>query len=128
MDTLTTHGITISVETFYNQQHSVPAEYKYVYAYRVTIENNREQEVQLLRRHWIIQDSNGIKREVKGEGVIGEQPVLQPGQNHVYVSWCPLETGIGKMYGTFTMLNKETNIEFEADIPAFKLIAPFKNN
>ncbi len=128
MDTLTTNGIKISVETFYQQNYSRPLENKYIFAYRIHIENRSSKTVQLMRRHWYIKDSSGSVREVEGEGVIGKQPVLRPGEGHQYVSWSPLISDIGKMYGTYLMLNKETKSQFRVSIPEFKLIAPFKQN
>lgn len=128
METLTTNGIKISVETFYQQSSSLPREGKFIFAYRVSIENKSSKTVQLLRRHWIIMDSNGSGREVEGEGVIGKQPTLQPGETHQYASWCNLNSDIGKMYGTFLMLNKNTNKEFRVTIPEFKLTPPYKLN
>ena len=127
METLTTDGITIKVETFYQLEHSRPLEQKHVFAYRITIENERADTVQLLRRHWFIIDSNGLHREIEGEGVVGLQPVLLPAESHQYTSWCPLMTEIGKMYGTFLM-EKEDGTSFHARIPEFKLIAPHKMN
>ena len=127
MATLTTNGITVSVETFYQDEHSRPLEQKFVFAYRITVENHSADTVQLLRRHWYIFDSNGMTREVEGEGVVGQQPVLQPTESHQYTSWCPLMTEMGKMYGTF-LLEKEDGSSFHARIPEFKLIAPQKMN
>ena len=124
METLTTNGIKISVETSYQAAESNPAHGQYAHAYQVTIENKSSDTVQLLKRHWFIMDSNGRKREVKGDGVIGKQPVLGPGESHQYVSWCPLQTTIGKMYGTFLMVRKPEDKEFYVRIPEFKLIVP----
>jgi ApaG protein len=128
MEKLTTKGIKISVETSYQKDYSRPFENKYIFAYRIHIENMSSSIVQLMRRHWIIKDSSGATREVEGEGVIGKQPVLSPGESHQYISWSPLTSDIGKMYGTFLMLNKDTGTEFQVSIPEFKLIAPFKLN
>jgi len=128
METLTTNGIKISVETAYQPTKSRQVANQYVHAYRVTIENKSSDTVQLTKRHWFIVDSNGEKREVKGEGVIGKQPVLGPNESHQYISWCPLQTEIGKMYGTFLMLRKPEDKEFFVRIPEFKLIAPYRLN
>ncbi len=128
METLTTNGIKISVETSYQASESKPSRRHYVHAYRVTIENKSSDTVQLLRRHWFILDSNNVKREVKGDGVIGKQPVLSPGESHQYISWCPLRTEIGKMYGTFLMVRKPEGKEFYVRIPEFKLIVPARLN
>lgn len=128
MPTLTTNGITISVEPFYLPHESIPVQHRYVHAYRISIFNKSADIVQLLSRHWHIVESNGIHREVEGEGVVGQQPVLSPGESHQYTSWCPLVTDIGKMYGTFRMLRKETGEKFDVRIPEFSLYPPFKLN
>lgn len=128
MEILITNGIKVSVAPIYQEKHSRPKERYFVFAYQVTIENLSPRTVQLLRRHWYIVDSSGPAREVEGEGVIGQQPVLQPGQSHEYVSWCPLQTEIGKMFGTFLMTDVEDQSEFLVRIPEFRMIAPSKLN
>lgn len=128
MEKLTTKGIKISVDTFYQKDYSRPLANKYIFAYRIQIENKSGSTVQLMRRHWIIKDSSGATREVEGAGVIGKQPILGPGESHHYISWSPLTSDIGKMYGTFLMLNKDDGTSFRIPIPEFKLIAPFKYN
>ena len=128
MNTLITDGIEISVEAFYQKDYSRPSKKRYVFSYRVRIFNFREDSVQLLRRKWHIFDSAGFIREVEGEGVIGEQPILPPEGSHEYESWCPLNTPIGKMDGSFLMVSLETNETFSVLIPEFRLIAPFKLN
>lgn len=128
MEALITQGIKISVEPFYLPQESMPVQHRYVFAYRITIENLSQETVQLLRRHWHIVESNGIKKEVEGEGVVGEQPVLGPEERFQYTSWCPLMTDTGKMYGTFLMIRKSDEQQFRVEIPAFRLYPPFKMN
>ena len=128
METYITKGIKISVESFYNEKHSDPEHSRFVHSYTVIIENKSEDTVQLLRRHWIIVDSLGPVREVEGEGVIGEKPVLSPGESHEYMSWCPLHTEIGKMSGTFLMIDLDRKEEFFVQIPEFKLIADQRLN
>ena len=128
METLITQGIKISVEPYYVPDESMPVQQRYVYAYRIVIENQSRQVVQLLRRHWVILESNGARREVEGEGVIGEQPTLEPGQVYQYSSWCPMTTDMGKMSGTYLMERKEDGQQFEVKIPAFRLVPPFKLN
>lgn len=123
-----TQGIRVSVETFYQEKHSSPEEGRYVHAYRITIRNEGTEAVQLLRRHWFIRDSNNILREVEGEGVIGQQPVLQPGEHHEYVSWTHLLTDIGKMYGTYTMLRLDDRSTLDVEIPEFTMVAPYRMN
>lgn len=121
-------GVEISVETFYQSDYSNPANNEFMFAYRITIENHNPFTVQLLRRHWFIYDSNGQKREVEGEGVVGVQPVLQPGQQFQYVSGCNLRTEIGRMQGTYLMENQDTKSAFSVKIPPFDMVVPFKNN
>ncbi|HMQ46228.1 MAG TPA: Co2+/Mg2+ efflux protein ApaG [Saprospiraceae bacterium] len=124
METLITNGIRVSVRPSYQAEHSQPRADKYVYSYYILIENLGDQTVQLLRRHWIIWDSNGSIREVEGEGVVGEQPVLAPGEQHEYSSWCDFQTSIGSMAGAFLMHNLEEEQFFHVEIPLFRLIAP----
>ena len=128
METLTTQGIRISVEPFYLPHESIPIQHRYVFAYRITILNQSPDTVQLLRRHWYIVEANGVQREVEGEGVVGLQPVLEPGESHQYTSWCPLMTDLGKMYGTFQMVRLSDDAKFDVQIPEFKLAPPFKMN
>ncbi|MCP4438109.1 MAG: Co2+/Mg2+ efflux protein ApaG [Aureispira sp.] len=128
METAITAGIKVSVEAMYQPTYSKPLDNEYMYAYRVTIENLSNKTVQLLRRHWYIWDSNGLAREVEGEGVVGEQPVLEPEESHQYISGCPLRTDIGKMHGAYQMKRLEDGHLFYIDIPSFKLIPPFKHN
>ena len=128
METAITHDIRVSVETMYQSMYSKPLENEYLHAYRVTIENLGGETVQLLRRHWYIWDSSGVLREVEGEGVIGEQPILEPNDTHQYVSGCLLKTDMGKMYGMYGMIRASDGLRFEVKIPPFNLIPPFKNN
>lgn len=128
METLITNGIRVSVETQYQPTYSRPLEMKYIFSYHITIENLSSETVQLLRREWEIFDSNGIIRKVEGEGVIGKQPILAPGESHQYASWSPLMTEMGKMSGVYIFRRDIDNHEFRVDIPDFRLIAPFKLN
>lgn len=128
MEILITNGIKVSVETTYHEGYSKPTDTKHVFAYRVAIENVGQDTVQLLRRHWHIIESTGLRREIEGEGVIGQQPVLLPGQKYEYVSWCPIATGLGKMHGTFLMLRHSDKGTFRVNIPEFRLMAPFLAN
>lgn len=128
METTITQGIRVSVETFYQEKHSSPEEGRYVYAYRITIRNEGSETVQLMRRHWFIRDSNTMVREVEGEGVIGLQPVLEPGKHHEYISWTNLMSDIGKMHGIYTMQKISDGSEFEVEIPEFTMVAPFRLN
>lgn len=128
MVTKITDGVKISVETIYQPEYSNPANEHFMFAYRVNIENLTENSVQLLNRHWHIFDSNGTKREVEGEGVVGQQPVIEPGDTHEYVSGCNLKTDIGSMKGSYEMERIVDGLRFRVNIPEFYLIAPYKLN
>ncbi|PSR04817.1 MAG: Co2+/Mg2+ efflux protein ApaG [Bacteroidetes bacterium SW_11_45_7] len=128
MDTQTTQGVKVSVETFYQPEYSNPVNAEYMFAYQVTIENVSSNTVKLLRRQWYIYDSNGVARQVEGEGVVGRQPVLEPGEKHQYVSGCNLRTEMGKMKGYYTMERQNDELRFTVTIPEFHLIAPTKLN
>ncbi len=121
-------GVKITVETYYQPEYSNPLTGEYMFAYRITIENSNTYPVKLLRRHWNIFDSNGSYKDVDGEGVVGVMPVIQPGDQYQYVSGCNLKTEMGKMMGYYLMENLKNKQQFEAVIPEFEMIAPFKNN
>ncbi|MEY4660841.1 MAG: Co2+/Mg2+ efflux protein ApaG [Bacteroidota bacterium] len=123
-----TEGIKISVEQYYQPDYSNPLQQEFMFAYRVTIENKNSFPVQLLRRHWYIQDSNTEQREVEGEGVIGVQPVIAPQAQYQYISGCNLKSEIGQMFGTYLMENVQTREQFRVKIPVFQMEAPFKRN
>lgn len=123
-----TAGIAISVETFYQPEYSNPMSNEFMFAYRIIIENNNHFPIKLLRRHWHIVDSNNIRREIEGEGVVGMQPVVPPGEEYRYVSGANLHTEIGKMYGIYLMENQHNKKQFEVPIPEFNMIVPFKMN
>ena len=124
----TTEGITVSAESFYQNDYSRPTEHKYIFAYRITIENNSDYTVQLLTRHWQVFDSNGVMREVEGEGVVGLLPILAPHEVHQYISWAHLFTDMGKMLGYYTFVRQIDDEMFKVIIPEFKLVAPYKLN
>ncbi|HEX8377099.1 MAG TPA: Co2+/Mg2+ efflux protein ApaG [Pedobacter sp.] len=128
MTTHITEGVKISVETIYQPEYSNPANEHYMFAYKINIENLTDYSVQLMRRHWFIFDSNGTRREVEGEGVVGQQPVIDPGQSHEYVSGCNLKTDMGKMEGSYEMRRLVDDEEFEVIVPNFNMIAPYKLN
>ena len=121
-------GVTISVETFYQPDYSNVMDSEFMFAYRITIENNNSFPIRLLRRHWHIFDSNTTKREVEGEGVIGVQPVINPGAKYQYISGCNLRTELGRMHGTYNMENVSNKKTFSVNIPAFDMTVPFKMN
>lgn len=118
-----TKDIGVSVEPFYLDQESEPEEGHYVWGYQVQIENNGNDTVKLERRHWIITDGNGKIHEVEGEGVVGEQPVLEPGEAFEYTSGAPLTTSSGFMSGRYKMKIKNGQ-HFDVEIPAFSLDIP----
>lgn len=123
-----TEGVAITVETFYQPDYSNPVSGEYMFAYRITIQNNNSFPIRLLRRHWYIFDSNGTNREVEGEGVVGVQPQINPSEQYQYVSGCNLRTEMGKMYGSYAMENLSNKQLFEVKIPVFEMIVPFKLN
>ncbi|HEY4651772.1 MAG TPA: Co2+/Mg2+ efflux protein ApaG [Pontibacter sp.] len=128
MDTKTTEGVKVTVTTNYLPDYSSPVQQHYVFAYKITIENNSEFTVKLLRRHWFIHDSTGTVREVEGEGVVGQQPTLEPGESHEYVSGCNLKSGMGKMRGTYLMERLVDGKKFHVSVPEFNLIVPYRLN
>jgi ApaG protein len=119
----TTRSIRIAVEPFYVAEQSAPDTGRYVFGYRVTIENRGGETVQLLARHWRITDALGRVMEVKGPGVVGEQPRLEPGERFSYTSGTPLDTPSGIMVGTYKMVSESGEL-FDVRIPAFSLDAP----
>ncbi|MFW2436639.1 MAG: Co2+/Mg2+ efflux protein ApaG [Parvibaculales bacterium] len=123
MVTATTRDISVTVETSYLEKQSDPDEQYFVWAYRITIANHSNQTVQLLSRHWKISDGQGRVQEVRGEGVIGEQPILEPGANYTYSSGTPLQTPSGFMHGSYQMQSDDGE-RFDVDIPAFSLDSP----
>jgi ApaG protein len=118
-----TRSIRISVEPFYVAEQSEPAQERWVFGYRVTIENQGAETVQLLSRYWRITDGLGRVVEVRGEGVVGEQPRLEPGESFRYTSGTPLPTPTGIMVGSYQMTTEDGE-RFEVAIPAFSLDAP----
>lgn len=128
MITQSTSGISISVECEYQPEYSNPENMHYMFAYRITIENTSDYTIQLMNRHWDIFDSMGETKEVDGEGVVGKQPILAPGEVHQYVSGCNLKSEVGYMQGYYTMKRVIDNHLFEVSIPRFNLIASFKLN
>lgn len=128
MTSAVTHEIEVSVETEYQAEFSNPNNGLFMFGYHIRIENHSEYAVQLLRRQWFIYDSNGEYREVEGEGVVGEQPVLQQGQHYSYSSACNLVTDMGKMHGSYEFVRLADGKLFTVDIPEFKMVSPFRLN
>ncbi|HVO48964.1 MAG TPA: Co2+/Mg2+ efflux protein ApaG [Steroidobacteraceae bacterium] len=118
-----THPIRIDVETAYLDEQSDPKEGRYVFSYTITIRNEGQVSAKLLRRHWVITDANGKVQEVRGDGVVGEQPHLKPGQGFRYSSGAILETPVGAMQGSYEMVTDE-GTRFAAPIAAFRLAMP----
>ncbi len=119
----TTRSIKITVQPFYLEEQSSPADDHFVWAYHVRIENQGPETVQLRRRHWKITDGRGHMQEVRGPGVVGEQPVLEPGESFEYTSGTPLPTPSGIMVGSYQMEN-ETGERFDVAVPPFSLDSP----
>ncbi len=117
------YGIEVRARSQYVPEQSEPSRDRYVFAYRVTIENNGAVAAQLLNRHWIITDANGKVQEVRGEGVIGEQPRLEPGASFRYTSGTVIGTPVGSMQGSYEMV-AESGIRFDVVIPPFSLATP----
>lgn len=124
----TSAGIQVSADVQFQPGFSNPIAGELFFSYAITIENLNNYPVQLLRRHWYIFESTGIWQEVEGEGVVGVQPVIQPGQEYRYTSGCNLKTEMGKMQGTYQMVRYGTRQQFEVIIPDMEMIYPFKNN
>ena len=123
-----TENIEITVESIYKDRHSMPREGIFVYGYRITIRNLGQYRVQLLSREWHIIDSVGEELVVEGDGVVGQQPIIDPGHSYTYESGTDLKTGIGTMEGHYNMVNLDTLDEFEVIIPKFELLAKFVLN
>lgn len=125
MVTEITEGVKVSVVTEYQPDYSSPDQAHFVFTYRVTIENNSNLTLKLLRRQWFIADASYPVRDVEGEGVVGKQPVLEPGSSHQYVSGCNLKSGIGKMYGHYLMERLADGRKIKVVIPEFTMVAPY---
>lgn len=117
------YEITIAVVTQYLPEQSDPDEDRYFFAYTITVTNTGETPVQLISRHWIITDATGKQEEVRGLGVVGHQPMLQPGESFEYTSGCPLPTPVGTMKGSYQMA-AEDGTRFDAPISEFVLAMP----
>lgn len=123
-----TKGIQVSVETTYQPDFSNPPQHHYVFTYKVRIDNKSSHTVHLLRRRWEIFDAAESRKIVEGEGVVGQQPILEPGESHTYVSGCNLKSGIGKMRGSFVLEKLRNGELLEVEIPEFQLIATLFQN
>lgn len=123
--TAITRDLRVTVRPNYLDDQSAPNDNHFVWAYHVTIENLGRETVQLRSRHWQITDARGERHEVRGPGVIGEQPILEPGDLYDYTSGTPLTTPSGIMYGTYQMENERGEV-FDIEIPAFSLDSPYQ--
>lgn len=127
MSEATTQGIRVEVESFYDAERSAPQENYFFFAYQVRISNVGRRTTQLVSREWVITDANGEVQKVRGPGVVGEQPVLEPGEMFEYTSFCPLPTPVGSMQGTYQMI-AEDGESFDAEIAPFSLAVPHALN
>ena len=119
----TDYAIKVAAQAFYLEEQSAPDNDRYVFAYTVVIQNQGNIPARLLSRHWVITDANGKVEEVRGEGVVGEQPYLRPGEGFQYTSGAILETSVGSMKGSYQML-ADDGVTFDAEIPPFVLSIP----
>ena len=119
-----TEDVVVSVQTAYIPAQSSPVTDIYMFAYRIRITNESAHTVQLLRRQWLISDAYGRKRRVEGDGVVGLQPVLAPGESHEYLSGCDFQSPIGQMRGYYFMQRKSDGQEFKVRIPTFSMCTP----
>jgi len=117
-----TDGVRVEAEARYSEEHSHPGS-QWFFLYTIRISNEGDETCQLISRHWVIRDATGEIHEVRGAGVVGEQPVLEPGDSFEYTSGCPLDTPFGSMEGTYQMLS-EAGVEFAAEIARFELREP----
>ena len=120
----TTRSIRVHVTSEYSPERSQPSEHQWFFLYAVMISNEGPETVQLVTRHWIITDANGHVEEVRGPGVVGEQPVLEPGDSFEYTSGCPLSTSFGTMHGTYQMVTRGGET-FDVQIAPFTLSEPY---
>ncbi|MBA2936009.1 Co2+/Mg2+ efflux protein ApaG [Sphingomonas sp. CGMCC 1.13654] len=119
----TTRDVTVRVSVSYLPEQSEPAHGRWFWAYHIRIENDGDEAVQLLTRHWMIADGRGLVEEVRGDGVVGDQPMIDPGESYDYVSGCPLKTPTGSMKGSYGMVDMD-GMPFDVVIPLFPLHSP----
>ncbi len=127
MSDTTTNGIRVQVSSQFLPDRSSPKEGQYVFAYHITITNVGTDTAQLISRHWIITNADGETEDVQGPGVVGEQPVLKPGEHFDYTSFCPLKTNVGTMHGSYTMVTPDGEA-FQAKVAPFTLAVPYALN
>lgn len=123
-----TQGILIQAAPEFNEFYSSAQRENFVFTYHISIQNNTNFACQLINRKWLIFDSIGVQSEVKGQGVIGLQPIIQPGDVYEYESYCPIKSDIGYMKGSYQMKRIDNNELFEVQIPLFELVVPCRLN
>ncbi len=128
MPVAVTHDIRVSVQARFEPRQGAPADGRYLFSYRITIANNSVRTLQLMARHWVIMDSMAPRSQVQGPGVVGVQPVLAPGEQYTYTSYCELRSTLGRMQGAYLMRDLADNTEFEVAIPSFTLHLPYAAN
>lgn len=128
MVTAITEGISVSIEVTYQAEFSNPNQHHFVFTYKVTIENRSSSTFQLMRRKWEIFDAAENPKSVEGLGVVGQQPILEPGESHSYVSGCNLKSGLGKMKGVYYMEKLSDGRIIEVVVPEFQMIATIFQN
>jgi ApaG protein len=121
-----TQGLVVRVEPRFLPEESAPHDRRFVWAYTIEIENRSPDTVQLLSRHWRITDENGVSQEVRGPGVVGQQPTLSPGETFRYSSACPLAAPSGVMVGAYSMIRVDDGVAFEIAVPLFALESPHR--
>lgn len=127
MSSVLTDGIRVEVQSHYRADRSEPGRHRWLFTYTVTISNEGAAPAQLVTRHWIIQDGTGRRQDVRGDGVVGHQPRLEPGQSFEYTSFCVLPTPHGSMHGTYQMV-RDDGAGFDAEIAPFPLVVPTARN
>ncbi|HRO41017.1 MAG TPA: Co2+/Mg2+ efflux protein ApaG [Flavobacteriales bacterium] len=122
------NAIRISAQPRYEADQSDPEAERFLFSYRITIANHSRHTIQLVSRHWVIMDSLAERREVRGPGVVGTHPVMGPGEQFTYTSYCELRSAMGRMQGTYLMRNLDDGTQFDVAIPAFQLHTPHVAN
>ncbi|OAV43784.1 Co2+/Mg2+ efflux protein ApaG [Lewinella sp. 4G2] len=127
MATLTTNEVTVTADSAYQDQYSEPVRNQFVFSYRIQVRNVSGRPVQLLARRWTVISGTGERKQVEGEGVVGQQPIIQPGQTYEYTSWVQFETAVGAMEGSYIMAREDRRGReqlFEVEVPRFVHVAP----
>ena len=120
--------VQLDIKTHFDRSVILKDETQFVFSYKIRISNNSKRDIQLISRSWLILNARNDRKSVKGQGVVGKQPILEPGQSFTYSSWCPLNTALGKMNGQYTFKDLATGEMFNVDIPDFIFQADFVNS